>query len=77
VFPAAPAPGAGIVPDPPPPDPPVAEAILLLPDPPLPPPVLVILEKIEFDPELLVAPPAPTVIGYAVAPQTEIEQQVL
>jgi hypothetical protein len=47
----------------------------------------VIVEKIDEFPGLpkalgllgleLVAPPAPTVIGYAVAPQTEIEQEVL
>jgi autotransporter family porin len=76
---------------PPPPDPPGkflnigAEQSFL--DPPPPPPVDVIVEKIEDDPLpalpfeygvlIPAAPPAPTVIGYAVAPQTENDAQVL
>jgi hypothetical protein len=69
VFPDPPE--LALLPAPPPPDPP--DKPVLAPDPSLPaapPPVLVIVLKIEFDPELrvvlfvLLAPPPPTVIGY-------------
>ena len=50
---------------PPPPDPPETPTPGL-PSPPSPPPLEVIVEKTEFDPELLTDPPPPTVIGKAV-----------
>jgi hypothetical protein len=59
-----------------------------VPDPPPPPPADVIVKKIEGPPEppgnppgllgpVPAVPPAPIVIGYAVFPQTEREQEVL
>ena len=64
VFPVPP----GLVAPPPPPDPPGPPAWLgSLLFPPRPPPADVIVEKIEFAPLVLSAPPPPTVIGKAVA----------
>jgi hypothetical protein len=60
--------------DPPPPEPPFKAGVWPgLPSEPLPPPADVIVEKTESDPEVAVpgvlapVPPAPTVIGKAVA----------
>ena len=72
VFPAPPEPVDPLFSAPPPPDPP---AIPVKHDPPAPPPppADVIVEKVDGDPVLpwpelgFVAPPAPTVIGKAVA----------
>jgi hypothetical protein len=57
-----------LIPPPPPPEPPVKPLPL---DPPLPPPVVVILKKVELDPEACAPPPEPIVTVYVVAELTE------